>query len=177
MNSTKILKKISIYNFHTIKPIDEKEILTISQKYKYILTVEEHNIIGGLGSAVAEVLSSIKNNNSKLIRIGINDIYPPGGEYSYLINLLNLDSKSLYEKSKKLLKFKMENKYKEIFKGLSLNENQKVENLKYNEIDEWDSIGHMTLISELEEAFDISFDTSDIVNFLLTVKVKKFYQN
>jgi len=97
-------KKISIYNFHTIKPIDEEEILAISQKYKYILTVEEHNIIGGLGSAVAEVLSSIKKNNSKLIRMGINDTYPPGGEYSYLINLLNLDSKSLYEKSKELLK-------------------------------------------------------------------------
>jgi acyl carrier protein len=60
----------------------------------------------------------------------------------------------------------MENKYKEIFKkSLSLNENQKVENLKYNEIDEWDSIGHMTLVSDLEEAFDVSFDTDDIVNF------------
>jgi len=60
----------------------------------------------------------------------------------------------------------MENKYKEIFKkSLSLNENQKVENFKYNEIDEWDSIGHMTLVSDLEEAFDVSFDTDDIVNF------------
>jgi len=60
----------------------------------------------------------------------------------------------------------MEKKYKEVFiKGLSLKEDQNVDNLKYNEIEEWDSIGHMTLVSELEEAFDITFDTDDIVNF------------
>ena len=39
------------------------------------------------------------------------------------------------------------------------------ENLKYNEIPEWDSIGHMSLISNLEEAFEISFETDDIVDF------------
>ena len=99
-----IQKKISVYNFHTIKPIDEKEILLISQKYKYIITVEEHNIIGGLGSAVAETLSSSPNINSKLIRLGIKDSYPSGGEYNYLINSLNLDVKSLYKLSAKLLK-------------------------------------------------------------------------
>jgi len=60
----------------------------------------------------------------------------------------------------------MEKKYKEVFiKGLSLKKDQNVENLNYNEIEEWDSIGHMTLVSELEEAFDITFDTDDIVNF------------
>ena len=60
----------------------------------------------------------------------------------------------------------MEKKYKEVFiKGLSLKENQDVSNLNYNEIEEWDSIGHMTLISELEEAFGVTLDTDDIVNF------------
>ena len=38
-------------------------------------------------------------------------------------------------------------------------------NLKYNEIDEWDSIGHMTLISSLEEKFNISFETDDVIDF------------
>jgi transketolase len=98
-----IKRKISVYNFHSIKPIDEKEILLISKKYKYIITVEEHNIIGGLGSAVAETLCSSPNTNSKLIRLGIKDSYPPGGEYNYLINLLNLDVKSLYKLSVELL--------------------------------------------------------------------------
>jgi acyl carrier protein len=62
----------------------------------------------------------------------------------------------------------MENKgkYKEIFiKSLSIKENDFSEELKYNEIPEWDSIGHMTLMSELEEGFNISIETDDIVDF------------
>ena len=60
----------------------------------------------------------------------------------------------------------MEEKYKKAFiTALSLPNDKNLVELKYNEIDEWDSIGHMTLISELEETFNISFDTDDIVNF------------
>ncbi len=62
----------------------------------------------------------------------------------------------------------MENKekYKEIFiKSLSIKENDFSEELKYNEIPEWDSIGHMTLMSGLEEGFSISIETDDIVDF------------
>lgn len=68
----------------------------------------------------------------------------------------------------------MEKKYKEVFiKGLSLKEDQNVDNLNYNEIEEWDSIGHMTLVSELEEAFNVTFDTDDIVDFSSYEKGKK----
>ena len=60
----------------------------------------------------------------------------------------------------------MEEQYKKAFvTALSLSDDTKLEQLKYNDIDEWDSIGHMTLISELEEIFKISLDTDDIVNF------------
>jgi acyl carrier protein len=60
----------------------------------------------------------------------------------------------------------MEEKYKKAFKNaLSLGDDVVIEKLKYNEIPEWDSIGHMTLISELEDEFNISFETDDIVNF------------
>jgi len=57
-------------------------------------------------------------------------------------------------------------KYSEMFKN-SLNVDKKkiTENLKYNEIDEWDSIGHMTLIAALEEEYKITFETDDIVDF------------
>ena len=56
-------------------------------------------------------------------------------------------------------------KYKKIFiESLSV-DNQNIENLKYNEIPEWDSIGHMTLMSGLEETFNISLETDDIVDF------------
>ena len=57
-------------------------------------------------------------------------------------------------------------KYQEIFiKSLSINSNKFNENIKYNEIPEWDSIGHMTLMSGLEEGFGITMDTDDIVDF------------
>ena len=57
-------------------------------------------------------------------------------------------------------------KYKETFiKSLSINQEKFNEKLKYNEIEEWDSIGHMTLISGLEESFSITFETDDIIDF------------
>ena len=57
-------------------------------------------------------------------------------------------------------------KYNKSFKdSFSLEDDKKLETLKYNEIDEWDSIGHMTLIAALEENFKISFETDDIVDF------------
>ena len=57
-------------------------------------------------------------------------------------------------------------KYQDIFiKSLSIDGKQFNTNLKYNEIPEWDSIGHMTLISGLEEGFSISIETDDIVDF------------
>jgi len=56
-------------------------------------------------------------------------------------------------------------KYQNIFiKSLSIDSNKFNENIKYNEIPEWDSIGHMTLISGLEDGFDISIETDDIVD-------------
>ncbi len=57
-------------------------------------------------------------------------------------------------------------KYKQSFaEALNVKIDVVKESLKYNEIDEWDSIGHMTLISKLEEEFNISMETDDIVNF------------
>tara|TARA_X000000950_G_scaffold268399_1_gene345898 strand:- start:244 stop:489 length:246 start_codon:yes stop_codon:yes gene_type:complete len=56
-------------------------------------------------------------------------------------------------------------KYKETFiKSLSITEDKFNEKIKYNEIEEWDSIGHMTLISGLEESFKITFETDDIID-------------
>ena len=59
-----------------------------------------------------------------------------------------------------------ENKYKDIFiKSLAIDDKKFNEKIQYNEIPEWDSIGHMTLISGLEEGFKITMDTDDIVDF------------
>ena len=57
-------------------------------------------------------------------------------------------------------------KYKDIFiKSLAMDSKKFSENIKYNEIAEWDSIGHMTLMSGLEDGFNISIETDDIVDF------------
>tara|TARA_B100000029_G_C17097690_1_gene786731 strand:- start:268 stop:504 length:237 start_codon:yes stop_codon:yes gene_type:complete len=61
---------------------------------------------------------------------------------------------------------KNKNKYIEIFtKSLSIDKKKFNEKIKYNDIPEWDSIGHMTLMSDLENGFNISIDTDDIIDF------------
>ena len=71
-------------------------------------------------------------------------------------------------------------KYQDIFiESLSIEPAKFKENLKYNEIDEWDSIGHMTLIAALEEKFKISFETDDIIDFssyLKGIEILKKYK-
>lgn len=62
------------YSFHTVKPIDKKVIMECADMCNYIVTVEEHNIIGGLGGAVAEVLAE-RDRKAKLVRIGLDDFY------------------------------------------------------------------------------------------------------
>ena len=58
------------------------------------------------------------------------------------------------------------NKYSKIFKtALNISDDKLSENLKYNEIEEWDSIGHMTLIAALEEEYKINLETDDVIEF------------
>ena len=90
-------KKVSarVVNMHTIKPIDKEEILNAC-KSKLIVSVEEHNIIGGLGSAIAEYKSTINNSPPQLF-LGINDYYSKGGTYNYLKNKHRLTSEKIVE--------------------------------------------------------------------------------
>ncbi len=87
----------TIINMHTIKPIDSDIIVEESKKSKMLICVEEHNIIGGLGSAVSEVLSEI-NNSPKLLRFGINDTYISEGGYEHLINKYKINSEAIKER-------------------------------------------------------------------------------
>ena len=64
----------TIYTFPTVKPIDAETIRACAENHELIVTCEEHNIVGGLGSAVAEVLAEIKNA-ARMVRVGINDTY------------------------------------------------------------------------------------------------------
>ena len=76
--------KSSVIDMHTIKPIDTETIEKISTSHNLIVTVEEHSIIGGLGSAVSEFLTTM-NQKPPLLPIGINDSYGTAGSYKSLL--------------------------------------------------------------------------------------------
>ena len=84
----------SVINMHTIKPLDTEAITKACLKSKLIVSVEEHNIIGGLGSAVAEFKSQIQSS-PKLLRIGIDDYYSKGGSYKFLLEKHGLTPASI----------------------------------------------------------------------------------
>ena len=85
-----------VINIHTIKPIDKELIINIAKKYKKIVTVEEHSIIGGLGSAVCDVLSEYYP--TQILKIGINDVFGESGPAIELIKKYELDAKSIFNK-------------------------------------------------------------------------------
>ena len=70
-------KSVRVINIHTLKPIDKDIIIKASKETDLIVTVEDHSIIGGLGSAVSEVLT--EHCPSRLVRIGLNDEFPESG--------------------------------------------------------------------------------------------------
>lgn len=88
------------YSFHTVKPIDREVIEACAEKYDYIVTVEEHNIVGGFGSAVAEVMAE-SSAKAKLIRLGINDCYcTKVGNQNYLREQYGISAEKIVEKVK-----------------------------------------------------------------------------
>ena len=96
--------EISVVNCHTIKPIDKKTIINIAKKTKAIVTAEEHQIAGGLGGAVAEVLS--ENYPVPIKRIGIKDKFGESGTTDELMREYNLKSKDIIKAVKDVLKIR-----------------------------------------------------------------------
>lgn len=89
----------AVFTFPTIKPIDKELIEYCSNKFDVILTVEEHNIVGGFGSAVAEVLAEMTNRTSYLVRIGLNDTYSSiVGTQKYLRDAYGISANKIYER-------------------------------------------------------------------------------
>ena len=83
---------------HTIKPIDKDLIIKCAKETKKIITIEDHSIIGGLGSAVCEVLS--ENYPKEVTRIGVNDTFGKSGKAEELLEYFGLTSKNIIEKIK-----------------------------------------------------------------------------
>ena len=65
----------AVYTFPTVKPIDREVIESCSRDFELIVTCEEHNVVGGFGSAVAEVMAEMREKKAHLLRIGLNDMY------------------------------------------------------------------------------------------------------
>ncbi|WP_057914550.1 transketolase family protein [Peribacillus muralis] len=96
-----------LLHIHTIKPIDKEAIIASAAKTKHVITVEEHSIIGGLGSAVAEVLS--EDQPAKLRRIGTNDRFGVSGKMDELLDLFELRAHRIVSTTNELLGHRVTN--------------------------------------------------------------------
>jgi transketolase len=92
----------AVVNIHTIKPIDSETILKMANKCGAVVTAEEHSIIGGLGSAVAEVLAG--NSSAKFARVGIQDRFGQSGKPNELFKAYGLTAENIAEQCRKLKK-------------------------------------------------------------------------
>nr|MDD5836976.1 transketolase C-terminal domain-containing protein [Eubacteriales bacterium] len=92
------------YSFHTVKPIDKDVILDCANRYDYIVTVEEHNVIGGFASAVSEVITD-SDENVRLIKIGLNDEYcSKVGNQKYLRAQYGMTAQDIVNKVKETVR-------------------------------------------------------------------------
>ncbi|MCI8558042.1 MAG: transketolase family protein [Lachnospiraceae bacterium] len=90
-----------VINIHTIKPLDEELILASAKKTGKVVTVEEHSVIGGLGSAVCDVLSEKLPTPVK--KLGVNDTYCESGPAAKLVEKYRLDGVGVYEQTKEFM--------------------------------------------------------------------------
>ena len=91
-----------VINIHTIKPLDEELVVAAAKETGNVVTVEEQSVIGGLGSAVCDVLA--EKAPTKVMKIGINDTFGESGPAVELLKKYGLDTESIYEKIKEFSK-------------------------------------------------------------------------
>ena len=106
LNAANLLLKdgidAEIINIHTIKPLDEDIIVNSAKKTKRVVTVEEHSVIGGLGSAVCDSLCA--KYPVPVLKIGMNDVFGESGPALELIKKYGLDSEGIYNRVIELFK-------------------------------------------------------------------------
>ena len=105
MQAKEMLKSLGVnarvIHIHTIKPIDKDLIIKAAKETGVIIPAEEHSVIGGLGSAVAEVVS--ENCPVRVVRIGVNDVFGESGKPNELLEGYGLTAENIVEKAKKLV--------------------------------------------------------------------------
>ena len=87
-----------VINIHTIKPLDEELVIAAAKETGRVFTVEEHSVIGGLGSAVCDVLA--EKQPTKVTKIGVNDVFGESGPATELLHKYELDAEGIYKKIK-----------------------------------------------------------------------------
>ena len=92
-----------VVNIHTIKPIDEELITKLASRINKFVTVEDHNVVGGLGGAVAEALT--KTKPSQLLKIGVQDVYAESGSPEALYVKYKLDTPGITQQIQAFLNF------------------------------------------------------------------------
>lgn len=90
-----------VINIHTIKPLDEELVIAAAKETGKVVTVEEHSVIGGLGSAVCDCLS--ENAPTKVMKIGINDTFGESGPAVALLQKYGLDCNGIYRRIKEFM--------------------------------------------------------------------------
>lgn len=90
---------IRVIDMHTIKPIDREIIIKSAKETKKIITVEDHNVIGGLGSAVCEVLCD--EYPTKVVRMGMKDKFGESGKWDELMHYYKIDAEAIKEEIRK----------------------------------------------------------------------------
>ena len=89
---------IRVVDVHTIKPIDREMIIKCAKETKKLITIEDHSVVGGLGTAVCEVLS--EECPTKVVRMGMQDKFGKSGKAEQLLKYFKLDSEAIIEKVK-----------------------------------------------------------------------------
>lgn len=87
---------VRVIDVHTIKPLDEEMIIKCAKETKRLISVEDHNIIGGIGSAISEVLTD--KFPTKLERMGVNDTFGKSGNAKELLKYFKIDSQAIIDK-------------------------------------------------------------------------------
>ncbi len=93
--------KVEVINCSTIKPLDSKTILKSVKKTGRVITIEDHQVNGGLGGAIAELLS--ENLPTKMFRIGVNDSFGESGKYNELKDKFGLSAHHIVSKALELM--------------------------------------------------------------------------
>lgn len=98
--------QVELYSMHTVKPLDEVTVIDCAKRHQAVFTLEEHSVVGGLGSAVSEVLvQNLEQCTAKYKAFGVNDVFAPvTGSREYLLELFHMDADSVAKQMEAIIR-------------------------------------------------------------------------